>query len=99
MVNYKPILGGCLIYLALSLSTISLFGQEPPPNPEPQKPKPAGTTYPIPTVDPGIQQDDVKGAGGLQPDNTPLTGIQSATLGSPEIIHSYWIPEIGRAHV
>ena len=92
MANKELLFGGCLIYLALSLGPIGLFGQEPPPNPEPQKPKPAGSTYPIPAIDPSIQQDDTDTTNILQPDNTPLTGIQTATLGSPEIVHSYWVP-------
>ena len=46
-------------------------------------------------MDSGDQQDQNSGPNGtLRPDITPLTGIQDATLGSPEIRHSYWAPGI-----
>ena len=43
--------------------------------------------YPMPTIDSGNQQDPnnpTDATNGLRPDTTPLTGIQDATLGSPE---------------
>jgi len=56
-------------------------------------PKPAARAYPIPIIDLGDQQDD-NGVrdNGLQPDMTPLTGVQNATLGAPGMRHSYWVP-------
>jgi hypothetical protein len=36
--------------------------------------------------------DDQPSANDLTPDRRPLTGLQSPTLGSQEILHSYWIP-------
>jgi hypothetical protein len=64
---------------------------EPPPVPQ-DEPKPAARTNPLsgsqdenpenPNVDPDA----------LQADYTPLTGMQNATLGIPQIRHSYWVP-------
>lgn len=54
------------------------------------KPKPAGSTYPIPGVNTGEEQDQDNR--GLNPDTTPLTGLLSPTLGSQGLQHSYWIP-------
>src|SRR6516225_1579065 len=91
----RLILGGCFLSLALSVGALGLHAQDEPQNPDDSKtkPKPAGTTYPIPTVDPGNQQDQsTDTTNGLRPDTTPLTGIQDATLGSPETRHSYWVP-------
>ena len=30
----------------------------------------------------------------MQPDSQPLSGIENPTLGTPEMLHSYWIPGI-----
>jgi hypothetical protein len=96
MSYYKLILGGCFLSLALSVGALGLHAQDEPQNPDDDKtkPKPAGTTYPIPTVDAGSQDQNntPDTTNGLQPDTTPLTGIQDATLGSPETRHSYWVP-------
>lgn len=92
MAHYRVIFGGCILSLAFSLGALDLCGQETAQNPDAQKPKPAGSTYPIPTIDPNSQQDQENPL--LQPDNTPLTGIQTPTLGSPEMRHSYWQPGI-----
>lgn len=95
MTLHRRILGGCFLCLALSLGALSLRGQEEPQSPDTNKPKPAGTSYPIPTI--GNQQDQSNPedtTNRLQPDNTPLTGIQNPTLGSPEMRHSYWVPGV-----
>jgi hypothetical protein len=97
MSYYRLILGGCFLSLALSVGALGLQAQDEPQNPDDDKtkPKPAGTTYPIPTVDSGSQdQNNTPDTPSLQPDNTPLTGIQDATLGSPETRHSYWVPGV-----
>src|SRR5437016_14360231 len=55
------------------------------------KPKPAaGTHVPLPGV-PG-DQDEQQSGSDLTPDTHPLTGIQTPTLGSAEVRHSYWVP-------
>ena len=89
------ILGGCFFALALSLGARNGYAQEEPQAPADTKPKPAARSYPIPTVDSGNQQDEngvLDTTNGLQPDTTPLTGVQTPTLGSPEMRHSYWVP-------
>ena len=88
---HKAILGGCFLILTLMLGTLNAHAQDEPQEPTETKPKPAGTSYPIPTIDPGNAQDE-NPPNALQPDTTPLTGVQNATLGSPEVRHSYWVP-------
>ena len=92
---YKSIFAAVLLALVLFVGAGPLRAQDEPQAPTEEKPKPAGTSYPIPAIDSGDQQDQ-NGAPNntLQPDNTPLTGIQNPTLGSPEIRHSYWVPGI-----
>lgn len=70
----------------------TLRAQDQPPAPGESKPKPAGSTYPIPTINSGDRQD--QDTIPLTPDTTPLTGVLSPTLGSPGILHSYWQPGI-----
>lgn len=85
-----------LILVAASLFLLCgqpLFAQdqeEQPPSTN--KAKPAGSTYPIPLVGSGDPQD--QGGNNLSPDTTPLTGILNPTLGSPQVLHSYWMPGI-----
>jgi len=86
------IFGTCLFAFALFLAALPSHAQEEPqpvpdasqePMPE-APPKPAG--YSFPSL--GIGQAEVE----LQPDFSPLTGMQNSTLGLPEIRHSYWVP-------
>jgi hypothetical protein len=59
-----------------------------------EKPKPAGREYP-PLIEPGDKQQDAdQEAQKMQPDNGPLGGIQNPTLGTTEMLHSYWVPGI-----
>jgi hypothetical protein len=90
MNSYKPVLGGCFLILALALGTINTRAQDEPQEPPDTKPKPAARS--LPPIDPGNPQDDFQNPNALQPDTTPLTGVQNATLGSPEMRHSYWVP-------
>lgn len=56
------------------------------------QPKPAARAYPpigAPDQDPNADQNSTPS---LQPDTLPLTGVQESTLGSPEFLHSYWVP-------
>ncbi len=86
------IFGAWLLALTLSLGALPSHAQEEPqPVPDtPQEPmpgvppKPAGYSFP----GLGIGQPE----GELQPDFSPLTGMQNATLGLPGIRHSYWVP-------
>src|SRR5271167_3528636 len=85
------IFGTCFLAFALSLGALASRAQEEPqPTPEPPAepmpgapPKPAGSALP-PF---GMGQE-----GELQPDFSPLTGMQNTTLGLPEFRHSYWVP-------
>jgi len=70
----------------------SLSAQEEQQTPVQGKTKPAGaTTYPVPLAGPDDQPDQNNQ---LVPDTTPLTGIQTPTLGTPGLNHSYWMPGI-----
>ena len=62
---------------------ISCAQEEPPPDSN-APPKPAGYSFPNLGAEPSQGQ--------LQPDSSPLTGMQNATIGIPEIRHSYWAP-------
>jgi hypothetical protein len=80
-------------FLALSCAYLvagsaAIFAQE-----SEVAPKPAAHTTPMlidnsdATIDPSQNSPDA-----LQPDGRPLTGIQTLTLGSQELRHSYWVP-------
>jgi hypothetical protein len=87
--------------LTFAFATFSLFllaGSRPLPAqdqsqaPSEDKPKPAGSAFPVPIVNSGYQESESNNA--LTPDVTPLTGVQTPTLGSPPVLHSYWVPGI-----
>src|SRR5262249_492586 len=82
----KVVLGIWLFVLSLTLGAAASRAQdEPPPPPiSDAPPKPAG--YSFPTL--GQQE------GELQPDYSPLTGMQHFTVGLPAIRHSYWVPGV-----
>jgi len=86
----KIILGGLFFALVLLFGARIGRAQDEPQEPAETMPKPAARTTPIPIIDTGNPQDD----NGVQirPDVTPLTGLQTATLGTPELQHSYWVP-------
>ena len=82
----KAVLETWLLVLSLSLGAAASCAQdEPQPAPD-APPKPAG--YSFPGI--GIGQQE----GELQPDFSPLTGMQNPTVGLPELRHSYWVPGI-----
>jgi hypothetical protein len=86
------IFGTWLLAFALSLGALASSAQEQPqPVPDaPQEPMPEASPKPAGYLFPslGIGQPE----GELQPDFSPLTGMQNSTLGLPEIRHSYWVP-------
>src|SRR5271169_4890061 len=91
----KAILGGRFLAFVLLLGAQNGRAQAAPQDPPETPAKPAARSYPVPIIGSGGQQDEngVQDAtNGLQPDVTPLTGVQNATVGSPEIRHSYWVP-------
>ncbi len=95
MTARKSILAYMIFPLVLLAGVSPLRAQDEPQAPAENKPKPAGASYPIPIIGPGDAQDQNGGPNdNLRPDNTPLTGELNPTLGSPEILHSYWVPGI-----
>jgi hypothetical protein len=91
----RAILGGFFFVLVLFFGARIARAQDEPQEPADTMPKPAARSTPIPIIDSGNPQDD----NGMQdttnrllPDVTPLTGLQNATLGSPDLSHSYWVP-------
>jgi len=86
------IFGAWLLSSTLSLGALTSHAQEEPqPVPDaPQEPLPEAPPRPAGYSFPGLgigQQESE-----LQPDFSPLTGMQNATLGQPGIRHSYWVP-------
>jgi hypothetical protein len=83
-----------LLAVAVLLAS-SAFGQEPPPqeNPEPappSQPKPAGRGYhPF-----GDDEDSSQSSSTLSPDTVPLTGVLVPGVGTQEMRHSYWVPGV-----
>jgi hypothetical protein len=64
-----------------------------------EKPKPAAREYsPLPNAG-NDQQDADQGTEMMQADKRPLIGIQTPTLGTPEMRHSYWVPGIGYSNI
>jgi len=96
MSRLKKIFAGCfLAFLALAGAT-KVSGQDEPQQQQPQQPpesapSPAGHSTPIPAMDSDIQDNNPNQGNQVQPDDTPLTGMLSPTLGAPEVTHSYWV--------
>ncbi|MGB7849041.1 MAG: hypothetical protein WBL63_25735, partial [Candidatus Acidiferrum sp.] len=66
--------------------------QEPAVPEAPAKPKPAARGIPgIVDSNATIENNDEQNVK-WQPDTAPATGLQSLTLGSPDLAHSYWVP-------
>src|SRR5437879_3732772 len=94
MTARKFVLATMIFSLALIAGSTSLRAQDEPQPPAESKPRPAGTSTPIPLVNTGGEQNPDNNNNNLTPDNTPLTCVPTPTLGSPEIPHSYWVPGI-----
>jgi len=80
------ILGAWLFVLMLSFGVLACRAQDEPEPAPGAPPKPAG--YSFPGIGLGQQE------GELDPDISPLTGMQAPTLGTPAYRHSYWVPGI-----
>jgi len=86
-----------LMVLALGMAALAFggkaWGQEPE---EQEKPKPAARG--IPSISEPDSSVEPENGGNLttpwQADTTPLTGLQTPTLGNPELRHSYWVPGV-----
>jgi len=82
-----------LLVLALQVFACSgmLLAQEPQ---TPEQPKPAGRGIPAIT-DPSIIQNEPSDQDTSTPwsaDTAPLTGLQTTSLGRPDLRHNYWVP-------
>src|SRR5450631_2186073 len=74
-----------LVAIAGTFGPRAVFAQEQ--QDENGKPKPAAHA---PLID--NEDQDSTDPNALQPDTTPLTGVQSPGLGTAEFPHSYWVP-------
>jgi len=95
MTTGKSNLASIIVSLMLLAAASQVRAQDEPQPPSEGNPKPAGASTSIPPLNVGDVQDQNGDSNlNLRPDNTPLTGVLSPTLGSPEIRHSYWVPGI-----
>jgi hypothetical protein len=77
----------CILTAVALAGAGAIWAQDEPQEPPPESaPKPAGQS--MPGVDTG-QDQNANQNNQIQPDDTPLTGMLTPTLGSPEIQHSY----------
>jgi len=88
MRRYTICLTACIITVTLLGGTVPAMAQEE----DSSKPKPAARTYAPPLDADQEAESDQPSADNLNPDIRPLTGVQTPTLGSPELRHSYWVP-------
>jgi len=95
MIARKSIFASIVVPLMLLAVASPLRAQDEPQTAGEGNPKPAGASSAIPPMNLGDIQDQNSDSNlNLRPDNTPLTGVLSPTLGSPEIRHSYWVPGV-----
>lgn len=84
------IIGALLVGSFLVAGSVRTMAQE-----DASKPKPAAREY-LPLIGVGNDDQDInsdrQSIANLTPDTRQLTGVQTPTLGSPEIRHSYWVP-------
>lgn len=93
MAARKLLLPLFILSCALFSAVQPLRAQEEPQPPFEGKPKPAGAAAnPVGLVGMGAQDQEVEPIPAMNPDITPLTGVQTPTLGSPPVLHSYWQP-------
>lgn len=90
MKAWKQFAGGILGIVVYGFGATALRAQEQ----NDEKPKPAARVLlPLPDLN-GNQQDDNENNQTMQPDRGPVVGVQSPTLGTSELRHSYWVPGI-----
>jgi hypothetical protein len=90
MKDWKQLVQGIAWAAAVCLSASPMFAQQEGGD----KPKPAAREYP-PLIDANGNQDEAEQGGQtMQPDSWPVGGVQNASLGTPEMRHSYWVPGI-----
>lgn len=79
-----------LIAVSAAWYAVPLFAQQDAG----QKPKPAARVLlPLPDLN-GDQDNSDQSNQQMQPDQGPVTGVQSPTLGTSHLRHSYWVPGI-----
>src|SRR5215831_9281359 len=84
---WTRIAGGAIAIIITAACAAPLRAQED----SGEKPKPAARVLlPLPGLN-GDQQESDQSNEALQPDHGPVTGVQSATLGTSLIRHSYWV--------
>src|SRR6202007_2504270 len=95
MITLKHIRMMVLLVLAAVAFTSAAYAQDPqePQNQgTPEKPKPAARGLP-PLNDPNSTVENADDQNTKRKtDDSPVTGLQTPTLGSPELAHSYWVP-------
>lgn len=90
MKNGKQFVCGIMVILIFGFWGSPVRAQEP----NDEKPKPAARVLlPLPDLS-GNQQDDSQDNQTMQPDRGPVAGVQSPTLGTSELRHSYWVSGI-----
>jgi hypothetical protein len=86
----KKLASGILAAIAAGFCGAPLWAQQEGE----AKPKPAARVLmPLPDLNGGPQDAD-QDTQTMQPDRGPVTGVQSATLGTSELRHSYWVPGV-----
>jgi hypothetical protein len=86
----KKLACGIIAAMAAGLCAAPLWAQQEGE----EKPKPAARVL-LPLSDlSGDQQDTNQGTHTTQPDIGPVSGVQSPTLGTSELRHSYWVPGV-----
>jgi hypothetical protein len=79
-----------LLFLAVG---VWAKGTQQPQEPETTaKPKPAARGVPSLSDPNSTVEDSQASSTPWQPDNGPATGMQTPSIGSPELAHSYWVP-------
>lgn len=83
---------GVITLALLTLTASVAFGQEDEAKTPP--PKAAGQSTPVlpQTIDNQDSQPTSEQSDAIEPDTRPLTGIQTLTVGSQQLRHSYWVP-------
>ncbi len=94
--TYRQLLcRGLFALIAFALPTGLAWAQDEPqqqqdnPPIDQSEPKPAAHA-PFPVIDPNVE--DQSQNQDMRADFTPVTGVQTATLGTPGLAHSYWVP-------
>jgi hypothetical protein len=85
MKNGRRMVWVLAILAAILTEPAILLAQDPNKPPTPA----ARESLPLPGLSDDLSQTNPQP---VTPDNRPLTGVQTTTLGSPEIRHSYWVP-------